>query len=235
MESPNQIMGDAIAYARANKKRIATELTNTTMFPSEDAPVAVFMSGSPGAGKTEASQRLIERFTTQGSGVLRIDSDELRSCFVDYDGTNSSLFQSATSIIADKLQDVAIKQHQSYVFDGTLSNVGRARENISRCIRHGYSVHIMYVYQDPLQAWRFVKARAVRDGRVVPKEAFIDQYFRARESVHQLKKEFGKQIELHLIVKNIDGSDATYKANISQIDSYVPERYTDEVLRKQIN
>jgi len=25
------------------------------------------------------------------------------------------------------------------------------------------------------------------------------------------------------------------KANISQIDSYVPERYTDEVLRKQIN
>jgi len=235
MDSHEQIVNNAIEYARANKKRIARELTDTSKFPPDDAPVAVFMSGSPGAGKTEASQRLIERFAPQGgNGVLRIDSDELRSYFTTYDGTNSSLFQSATSIIADKMQDLAIEQHQSYVFDGTLSNIGRARENITRCLKHGYSVHIIYVYQDPLQAWKFVKAREVRDGRVVPIEAFIDQYFKARDSVNQLKKEFGRKIELHLIVKNIDGSDFKYEDNISQVDSYVPELYTENKLREQI-
>jgi predicted ABC-type ATPase len=225
---------EAEEYARKNKKQIARELTDTRKFPPDAAPVAVFMAGSPGAGKTEASQRLIERFSPNGNGVLRIDSDELRALIPGYDGTNSSLFQSATSILADKMQDLAIDQRQSYVFDGTLSNVERARSNISRCLGRGYSVHIIYVYQDPLQAWKFVKAREVRDGRVVPRDAFIDQYFKARQSVNQLKKEFGKQIELHLIVKNIDGTDFKYEDNIGQIDSYVPELYTQTKLQEQI-
>jgi adenylylsulfate kinase-like enzyme len=225
----------SLEFARANKKRIARELTDTAKFPPDAKPVAVFMSGSPGAGKTESSQRLIERFAPQGgNGVLRIDSDELRSYFSAYDGTNSSLFQSATSIIADKMQDLVIKQNQSYVFDGTLSNLDRARENIIRCIAHSYSVHIIYVYQDPLQAWKFVKAREIRDGRFVPKEAFIEQYFSERKSVNRLKEEFGKQIELHLIVKNIDGSDFKFEDNITQIDSYVPELYTEQKLREKI-
>lgn len=234
MDEQEKIINESIEYARANKKRLARELTDIKKFPPDEEPVAVFMSGSPGAGKTEASQRLIERFSPHGSGVLRIDSDELRKYFSTYDGTNSSLFQSATSIIADKVQDLAIQQHQSYVFDGTLSNLDRARENITRCLKHGYSVHIIYVYQDPLQAWKFVKAREVRDGRAVPKQAFIDQYFKARQSVNQLKKEFGSQLELHLIVKNIDGSDFKYEDNISQVDSYVPELYTEIKLQEQI-
>lgn len=234
MDEQEKIINESVNYARVNKKRLAKELTDINKFPPDDDPVAVFMSGSPGAGKTEASQRLIERFSPQGNGVLRIDSDELRQYFSAYDGTNSSLFQFATSIVADKMQDLAIKQRQSYVFDSTLSNLERARGNITRCLKNRYSVHIIYVYQDPLQAWKFVKAREVRDGRVVPKQAFIDQYFKARNSVNQLKTEFGSQLELHLIVKNIDGSDFKYKDNISKVDSYVPELYTEIKLQEQI-
>ncbi len=234
MKRQDKISDEAIAYARMHKKRIAIELTNSSTFPPDTAPVAVFMAGSPGAGKTESSLRLIERFSPNGSGVLRIDSDELRSQFSTYNGKNSSLFQSATSIIVDKMQDLAIKQKQSYVFDGTLSNVARARENIVRCLKHGYSVHIIYVYQDPLQAWKFVKARTVRDGRVIPKEAFIDQYFKSRHTVNQLKQEFDNQLELHLLVKNIDGTDFQYVDNVSKIDSHVPELYTKNTLQEGI-
>ncbi len=221
-------------FARINKKRIAKELTDPVKFPPDAEPVGVFMSGSPGAGKTEASLRLIENLSPTGNGVLRIDSDDLRSFVPGYTGTNSSFFQSATSIIADKMQDCAIAQHQSYVFDGTLTNESRARENINRCLKHGYSVYIIYVYQDPMQAWGFVKAREQRDGRFVPKEAFIDQYFRARECVNNLKEEFGSKIEVHLIVKNLDGTDFRYKANIRLIDSYVPETYTRDTLSRLI-
>ena len=188
------------------------------------------MAGSPGAGKTESSLRLIERLSGDGHSVLRIDSDDLRSRFPSYTGKNSSLFQSATSIIADKMQDLAIEQSQNYVFDGTLSNLERARGNIRRGLGHGRVVQVLYVYQDPMQAWKFVQAREQRDGRMIPKESFIDQYFLARENVNALKKEFGDKIRVDLIVKNIDGTDFKYKDNINVIDSHIPERYTKDTL-----
>ncbi len=188
------------------------------------------MAGSPGAGKTESSFRLIERLTGGRDGVLRIDSDELRSEFDAYNGANSYLFQGATSILADKMQDLAWHNNQSYVFDGTLSNLERARENIQRSLDHGRLVQILYVYQDPLQAWRHVRAREKKDGRMIPKESFIEQYFLSRENVNALKAEFGKRIQVDLIVKNIDGTDFRYKENIDTIDGYVAQRYSKDTL-----
>lgn len=69
---------------------------------------------------------------------------------------------------------------------------------------------------------------------MVPKEAFLDQYFTARENVDALKSEFGSKIRVDLIVKNIDGTDFRYKENISIVDNYVPERYTREELDQLI-
>src|SRR3989344_8304379 len=189
MTDEERIEQEAVEFAKAHKKEISRELTDTRRFPPDTTPVSVFMAGSPGAGKTESSLRLIERLSGDGHSVLRIDSDDLRSRFPGYTGRNSSLFQSATSILADKMQDLAIEQKQNYVFDGTLSNLERARENIKRGLDHGRVVQILYVYQDPLQAWKFVRARERRDGRMIPKESFIDQYFLARENVNVLKKE----------------------------------------------
>jgi len=234
MTSQEGVQQAAVEYAKTHKKEIAHELTDLTKFPADPEPVVVFMAGSPGAGKTEASERLIERFSGDGHRVLRIDSDDLRTRLPGYTGQNSSLFQGATSIIADKMQDEAIEQRQSYVFDGTLANLERARENIQRCLSHGYAVQILYVYQNPEQAWKFVKAREIRDGRMVPKEAFIEQYFTARENVNALKKEFASKIRVDLIVKNIDGTDFRYKENVSAVDNFIPERYTREALDQLI-
>ena len=139
------------------------------------------MAGSSGAGKTESSQNLISRLTRDGHTVLRIDSDELRDRFDTYTGSNSHLFQAATSILADCIHDHALANKQNFVFDGTLSNLEKSRENIRRSLKRGRLVQLIYVYQNPLQAWEFVKAREKRDGRHIPKESFIDQYFRARE------------------------------------------------------
>lgn len=225
-----EVEQEAIAFAKAQKKEIALRRTDVRLYPSDSNPVSVFMAGSPGAGKTESSQRLIEKLTQGGHSVLRIDSDELRSEFSSYTGKNSSLFQAATSIIADRMQDLAIERGQNYVFDGTLSNIERSRENTKRSLSHGRFVQIIYVYQDPIQAWKFVLARAERDGRVVPKEKFIEQYFCARENVQILKKEFGPQVRVDLVAKNIDGTDFRYKENVDIIDSYIPESYTKETL-----
>ncbi len=234
MTGDEQIRQRAIEFARAHKKEIARDLTDPARFPPDAVPVSVFMAGSPGAGKTEASERLIERLSSDGRSVLRIDADDLRGRFAEYNGKNSSLFQSATSIIADRMQDMAMDQCQSYVFDGTLSNLERARENIQRCLDHERVVQILYVYQDPLQAWKFVLARELKDGRTIPQDSFIDQYFRAHNNVNTLKNEFGSKIRVDLIVKNIDGSDFSYRENIDLIDSYITERYTQDTLREAL-
>ena len=83
-----------------------------------------------------------------------------------------------------------------------------------------------------IRIWR--KQGEKRDGRHVPKESFIEQYFRARENVNTLKVEFGKKIKVDLIVKNIDGSDFAYRENIEQIDSYIPEGYSRDNLIQRL-
>jgi len=221
-------------FARKNKGLIAKEVTNPAIFLPDEFPVSVFMAGSPGAGKTESSRNLIKRFTKDSQFVLRIDTDELRPRFSEYNGANSSLFMSATSILADKIHDLALSNKQSFVFDGTFSNLDRSRENIKRSMSRGRFVQIVYVYQEPMQAWKFVKAREKKDGRMVPRDAFIAQYFKARENVNLLKKEFGNKIKVDFVVKNIDGTDFSYRENIDIIDSHIPERYTKNDLEKLI-
>lgn len=84
-------------------------------------------------------------------------------------------------------------------------------------------------------AWRFVKAREEKEGRRILPEHFIAQYFAARKVVNQLKKDFGKEIQVDLLLKNLDGSDKVYKANVDQIDNHIPEKYTEEDLIKMID
>lgn len=230
-----EIKRRAEQYARKNKVPIAKEITSIANFLPDEFPVSVFMAGSPGAGKTETSRNLIRKFTADRHMVLRIDSDELRTRFVDYTGKNSDLFVGATSIIADKIHDFALENKQSFVFDGTFSNLVRSRENIKRSLKRKRFVQIVYVYQEPQQAWNFVKAREVQDGRKIPRNAFIEQYFAARKNVNLLKKEFKAEIRIDLVVKNIDGTDFNYRENIDVIDSYIPEKYNKSNLENLIN
>ncbi len=234
VNEPEHIEQKALEFARKNKKKIACEQTDLGHFPADVDPVSVFMAGSPGAGKTESSIRLLEQLTRDGHNILRIDSDELRTLLPGYTGTNSHLFQGATSILADAMHDKALVNRQSFIFDGTLTNLARAKQNIQRSLARNRLVQIIYVYQDPIQAWHFVQAREKRDGRTIPIDAFVRQYVTARKNVDILKQEFEKKIHVDLVVKNIDGSDFLYRENVSKIDSHVPEKYDEHTLLVQL-
>lgn len=231
--SDDLIKEEAMMEARRLKKEVVAELCDTTVYPPDSDPVSVFMAGSPGAGKTESSQNLISSLS-RNHAILRIDADDFRNRFSKYNGANSQLFQAAASILADSVQDCALRSKQSFIFDGTLSKQDIARKNIQRSLDKDRFVQIVYVYQDPIQAWKFVKIREAKDGRHIPADAFIQQYFQARENVNQLKKEFGPQLKVDLIVKDIDGTDVFYKENIDAIDSHIPERYSKENLLELI-
>jgi len=219
------IYDKAVKFAKSNKKVIAREIASLEKYPPEAEPVSVFMAGSPGAGKTEASLALLSRYGNSQL-ILRIDQDELRTYFEDYSGDNSWLFQYPSAILVDKVHDLALAQCQSFILDGTFSNYDRAAQNIKRSLKKDRFVQIIYVYQNPELAWEFVQAREKIEGRRVLKDKFIEQYFAARDVVNQLKRDFKKDLVIDLLLKNTDGTDKVYKANIDVIDNYIPEKYT---------
>lgn len=218
-----RIQQEALAFAKANRRAIARRLTDRSLYPPEDEPVSVFMAGSPGAGKTEASVELIAKL---GSPVVRIDPDELRNECPGYAGANAYLFQPAVSVLVEKIHDQALEQSQSFLLDGTLSHYDRARRNIERSFGRGRTVQILYVYQEPRLAWEFVQAREAAEGRRIPTEQFIEQYFAARDVVNRLKADLGKAIKVDLLLKNNDNSNRMYQAGVDRIDTHIPERYT---------
>ncbi len=234
-DDERRIEDEAIAYAKANRTAIARRLADSKLFPGEADPVSVFMAGSPGAGKTEASIALLEELAAEGGPrVLRIDPDELRAELPGYNGGNAWLFQRAVVPIVERIHDLALQQKQSFLLDGTLSNYAVAERNILRSLDRGRVVQILYVYQEPASAWKFVQARESLDGRQIRPETFVEQFFAARDVVERLKVKFGQEVKVDLLLKNLDGSNRSYQANVEQIASYVPEKYSVEDVQKVV-
>lgn len=219
------IKESAILYAKKYKKRLAKELASKAIYKPETDPVSVFMAGSPGAGKTEVAQALIKLFEVSDAHILRIDVDAVREYFEGYNGSNSHLVQAGANIIVEAIHDHAIKHSQSFIFDGTFANYEKAKLNIERSLKRGRSVQIIYVYLDPKQAWEFVKARESVEGRRILPDLFIKQYFDARDVVNRIKAEFGNNVHVDLLVKNLDGSRKFYRDNIVKIDNHLVEKY----------
>ncbi len=186
------------------------------------------MAGSPGAGKTETAKALVKQL---GDGFLRIDPDEFRAAIPGYNGSNSWLFQGAVSILLGKVLDLAFDQNQSFLLDGTLSNLAQAERNVQRSLAKGRRVLVLYVYQEPQQAWRFVLARETLEGRRIPRDRFVEQFLAAHRVVNALKVKFGAAMTIDAIVKDIDGSSRRYHANVSDLNDAVPLTYSPEQLQ----
>lgn len=235
-EDERRLEDEAIAFAKAHRTAIARRLADSAVFPGEENPVSVFMAGSPGAGKTEASIELLGALAADLDGVrvLRIDPDELRAELPGYDGKNAWLFQRAVVPVVERIHDLALKQQQSFLLDGTLSNYAVAERNIRRSLDKKRLVQILYVYQEPASAWQFVQARERLEGRQIRPETFVEQFFAARQVVEQLKVKFGQLVKVDLLLKSLDGSNRSYHANVEQIASYVPQKYSAEDVEKLV-
>lgn len=232
MSDDEEVKEAAEEWARRNKKAFAKKFTNLERHPGESSPVSVFMAGSPGAGKTEASKALAREL---GDGFLRIDPDDFRAELPGYTGNNSWLFQGAVSILLGRVLDMAFDQKQSFLLDGTLSNYAQGENNVARSLNKRRKVLILYVYQEPAQAWEFVKAREALEGRNIPAERFVEQYFGAHDVVSQLKVKFGPQVTIDVILKDINGKNRRYLANVQDLKVAVAIPYTREQVNKIVD
>lgn len=223
-----EVTEKAIEFAKRYRTRICRNLTDTAIFSPEQEPVSVFMSGSPGAGKTESSKELVASLTSEGGHVLRLDPDDLRSEFEDYDGSNSYLFQSPVVILVERAMDYILKNGQSFLLDGTLASYNVAEKNIERSLKRERAVLIIFVYQRPELAWQFVQAREIVEGRKILPEHFVQQFFGSQAVVEQLKMKFGQRIQVDLLLKDNDGSTRNYHSNVNSLKPYLKPTYTPE-------
>ena len=197
-------------------------------YNKDEFPVTVFMAGSPGAGKTEFSKVLVDSFKNK---AVRIDADEIRNMFEDYNGTNSSLFQNAVSIGVDDLYNYCLSNSYNIVVDGTFAHK-KTIENIKKSLDKNRKVIIYFIYQDPIIAWDFTKKREVVEHRKITEDVFIKTFLLSKENVKVAKQAFEDKIELNLVIKDLNNDKISdLRLNIKEIDSYLPKVYNTDDLK----
>lgn len=228
-EDELQTVEEAKIFIKKEKHSLIKKFADLEKFLPVEKPFSFFMAGSPGAGKTEFSKRLIETMTP--IYIVRIDADEIREFIPQYNGKNSDVVQGAASIGVDNLNYYALKHKQNSIMDGTFANYSVARRNIVNCLNKKRPISVFYIYQDPIIAWDFTRKREQLEGRYVPKDAFIDAFFKAKENVKLIKEEFGDKIKLNLVIKNKDNTIEKIKYDIDcNIDTYIKIIYNKESL-----
>ena len=214
-------------WVREHKDELISVFCSLDEFPSYKNPFSIFMAGSPGAGKTEFATTFVEdeRNKNNSMRIVHIDADLIKARIPWYNGKNSIDLHRASVIGIEKIHDFVLKKHQNFILDGTLSDYGIGKIDIERSLSRHRKVGIFYVYQDPVTSWGFTRIREKKEGRVVPKSVFINAFINSKKNVLLLKEHFGRDIELHLIKKDLEtGLKKTY-FNVDNVDSYIKEHY----------
>jgi UDP-N-acetylglucosamine kinase len=236
MEDQQSILaGNAIKYVKENRKEIVAKIAGSINGGADGVPVSIFMAGSPGAGKTETSKRLIEQFPFGSEKIVRIDPDDIRVMLPGYDGHNADLFQESSTLAVEYILNFCFDKKKDFILDGTFSSIEKARKNIRRATGHGRVVIILYVFQSPEIAWEFCKKRESLDGRFVPKDQFIKKFFDAKNCVNMIKREYGDKVAVWLVKKNYANEfEGKTIFNVESLDGYLPEEYTPKMLEEKL-
>ncbi|MBI4234820.1 zeta toxin family protein [Candidatus Peregrinibacteria bacterium] len=214
---------EAIEFIKQNKRLLIETFANDNICPSQNDAVSIFMAGSPGAGKTEFCKNFIRK---SGVQVVRIDADDIRNIIPQYTGKNSNRVQGAAALGVEKLYDYVLAKGKSCILDGTFSKLDIVHKDVGRSIKRGRTVSIFYVYQDPLLAWKFTKAREFEEGRSVPKGIFVEAFFNAKKNAETIKMMYGEKVRLFLIERNAKTNSYNFHSDIDAIDQYLKMPYT---------
>ena len=223
---------EAAKFIKANKKQIIQKFAGDHICESDANPISIFMAGSPGAGKTEFSKWLLKYAKIK---AVRIDPDEIKECIPQYTGKNSNEVQGASALAVEYLYDYVLKKKKNMLLDGTFSDYKKSYSNVKRSVDKNRHIDIYYLYQDPLIAWKFTKIRGEKEGRFIPKDFFVESFFNAINNVDKVKKEFGKNVTLHLVIKDYEnGFENKFRLDIVAVDGFIENKYTKVSLKKAL-
>ncbi len=234
-KSEDKVSDKAFEYIKQNKKKLIKKyFSEKTPMPKEQTSLAIFMAGSPGAGKTEFSENFLDILSPElKKTFVRIDADEIREFLPKnlYNGKNSDEVQRAAVKGVEILFDYASKKNFNFILDGTFTNLGVCMKNMKRMISKPYrNIRIFFIYQEPLTAWEFTKQREALDGRRVYKKNFIKAFFESQKNVDFIKAEF-PSITVDLAIKNLNHVGLEkYYINVKSIEKLLEKGYNEKNL-----
>lgn len=235
MQSDDEIRRQAKRYINTREARALVErCVGEGVCVGVEKPFTIFMAGSPGAGKTEWSKNIMasEQFSESGGGIARIDADEFRKDLPGYNGTNSDLFQEATSALVDRAYKHALKHRKNCILDTTFSVEGYARRNVGAAINLSRDVAIVYVFQEPEKAWRATQVRERVEGRTIPPDAFVKAFMGVPKIVDGLKVKYGPKIELNFVWNDSSNpKNVTVSRDVKGVEKMLRRVYTEDELK----
>ncbi len=210
-------------WIKVNKQKVIDHFCSG--IEQSESPLAIFMCGSSGAGKTEEARRLKEHFEKKGTNphFVHIDQDIVKGMIPGYSGENADMFQGAASIGVDKILDYCYKKKLHFILDSTFSRYPKAQKNIARAIKQKRRIFIIYIYQDPEVTWNFVENRRKVEKRKVPIDAFANSYFGAFKTIKKIKEEYKTKVLLTVVNKDT----GKQYMNVTGVDSYVKMKYSN--------
>lgn len=159
---------------------------------------ALFMAGSPAAGKTELLNHLLEE--SEIANIVRIDADDFRWWFPYYNEENAFDYQRAASSLVEFAYQYALQEGYQVAMDSTFASQTIAEKNFKRAFRAGYSVLLNYVYFDPELAWSYAQTRT----RKVPLDILKANFFKCRATITRLLKKYPGRFTLNVYHRRVD-------------------------------
>ncbi len=231
-EDEERLRRAAKQWVRQHKKQLTKMFCDDSAYPREESPVTIFMAGTPGAGKTEFSKSLIETFDRK---MVRIDADEIREMMreIGYNGKNSPIFQEAVTVAVSNLYHHVVNNGQSALLDGTFA-YSNWRQNIEASLFKERIVELYYLYQEPEVAWRYVKRRENKQGRAVPREIFVHDYFASIKNVEDAIQKYGGKLAVNFARHDYENNKYDVIISVTNIASHIPKVYSKEQLESLI-
>ena len=216
-----------IEWAKLNKKQLVQQVVgNVQPAPDDDKPLALFTAGIPGAGKTEFLDNLLQNIPN----IVRIDMDEIVKLFEGYSPKDYYRFRGAANILVDELVIYCRKHRLDFALDGTFAS-HRAVENIRSALKR-HSVAILYVWKELPLAWQHTKDRQLITKRGIEKEGFINSCINTPTNIRIAKEEFGNNIAILAIEKDMRDDTFRLIRDPAQIDTLLEKRYTKSDLER---
>jgi UDP-N-acetylglucosamine kinase len=222
-------MEDPAAWPRKNKNRLIKQYFKKRNFSSSDPPVAIFMAGIPGAGKTEFTKELVK---TLAQTPLRIDMDEIAADIEGYSAPTAYAFREGATIILSRIYDKALQNKKDFIFDGTFGSKN-AIKNVRRAQKKGYKVKVYFIYQKPEIAWQFTKDRELVEHRSIDRDGFISSYYNVMFNIKDLQ-ETCEDVTISLIIKDQENAQGRKIEDVKNLFDYTPRLISKQDLESAI-
>lgn len=196
-------MPDGTPRSVWREQQITAELAKGIPVPAGQKPIAWFLAGGPGAGKSNLLAALKANGIIPASGYIEVNPDNFternpnfKEVFRAGDSHAARVVEAESSEIARELYKRALTTRAPVIYDATL-----AREHVAKAVAEqaraaGYELRLIALTTDPAQALTDARIRADESGRFVTTDYGLETHDLFNANVEKYVKLFD-QWELH--------------------------------------